>query len=85
MSYLNGFIEQNKVKTNEKDLTQAFRIALKKQKTTIRKTTIEIAYAILLADLHFKKVDQLNSKSDLLYKEAISKSEKINTDLSIWN
>ena len=84
MSYLNGFIEQNKVKTNEKDLTQAFRIALKKQKTTIRKTTIEIAYAILLADLHFKKVDQLNSKSDLLYKEAISKSEKINTDLSIW-
>lgn len=83
--YLNGFIEQNKVKTDEKALEKAFQVALKKQKTTLEKTTIEIVYAILLADLHFKKVEQINVKSDLLYKDAISRSSKINTDLSIWS
>lgn len=83
-TYLNNLIELNKTKTDEILLDKTFKNELKKQKTDIEKTNIEIVHATLLAELYFKKVEVINPKSEALFKEAILKSLENNNELTIW-
>lgn len=82
--YLNNLIEKNKFKTDELLLEKEFKRELERHKTKNEKINIEIVFTTLLANLYYNEADVINSKSELLYKEAISKSLKNNSVLTIW-
>ncbi|MFD2908656.1 tetratricopeptide repeat protein [Flavobacterium ardleyense] len=81
---MNNLIELNKSKTNEKALEKVFEKELKKENTYSERINIEIIHATLLADLYYKENEILNPKSETLYKEAVAKALKNNSELTIW-
>lgn len=84
IAYLNNFIEQNKTITEEQTLDNVLKKEFTKATNAKKQLYFEIVHATLMADLYYKKVEVLNSKSEALFKEALLKSEKSNVDLQIW-
>ena len=84
MSFLDQLIENNKTQSSENVLSERFRNLLKNTESQNERDNIEVLHATLLARLHFDTLDGRNSKSDSLYKFAVSKALKSNVNLVIW-